>query len=263
VTLRIRRREVLRGLAAAGAGALAASSAHALDPDSRVGIAVLEHGSGYDARPGAVEELLWETTKRTSILVRKRPIGVKATDPALFTLPLLLWLGNGDAPPFETAESNLLGRWVRAGGLLLIDDASPEGADAFDAVVRRELQRLLPGRPLVRLSNDHTVYRSFFLLERPFGRIDRTRTLEGIDLDDRTAVIYSRNDLFGAFGRDPGGGWRLPVVPGGDGQREMALRTGINVLMYATCLSYKRDQVHVTEILRRRKWRVDDGGSVR
>jgi hypothetical protein len=38
---------------------------------------------------------------------------------------------------------------------------------------------------------------------------------------------------------------------------------GINLLMYATCLSYKRDQVHVTEILRRRKWRVDDTGVVR
>jgi hypothetical protein len=47
------------------------------------------------------------------------------------------------------------------------------------------------------------------------------------------------------------------MEPGGDRQREMALRMGINLVMYATCLDYKRDQVHVTEILRRRRWTVE------
>ena len=33
-------------------------------------------------------------------------------------------------------------------------------------------------------------------------------------------------------------------------------RVGINLAMYATCLDYKTDQVHVPFILRRRRWRV-------
>lgn len=256
------RRGVLGALAGA-CGLLLARPAAAFGPEEQIGIALLQYGSGYNRRPGAVEQLLWETTKRTSIDVREKPVVVAPDSPDLFRFPLLVWLGDSGFEPLSEAAVARLGRYLRAGGLLFIDDASPPGVDAFDQGVRRELPRLLPGRDLVRLSNDHTLYRSFFLLERPFGRVERQNFLEGVELDDRTGVIYGRNDLFGAFGRDPGGGWRNPVEPGGDEQREMSFRMGINLLMYATCLSYKRDQVHVTEILRRRKWRVDDSGLVR
>ena len=43
-------------------------------------------------------------------------------------------------------------------------------------------------------------------------------------------------------------------MPGGEAQREMAFRLGINLAMYALCLDYKTDQVHVPFILRRRQW---------
>ncbi len=232
--------------------------AHAtISPETRVGAALLDIGGGATARPSAVEQLLWETSKRTSIQVRERPAVLSPASPGLFEWPLLVWIGVGEVPPLEPAAVTLLGRWVRAGGLLFIDDASPAGGEGFDASVRRELARALPGRPLKRLSGDHTLFRSFYLLEKAYGRIERAPALEGIDHGERTAVVYSRNDLLGAFGRDPGGGWRLPVESGGDRQREMALRMGINLVMYATCLDYKRDQVHVTEILRRRRWTVE------
>jgi len=35
----------------------------------------------------------------------------------------------------------------------------------------------------------------------------------------------------------------------------MALRTGVNLAMYALCLDYKKDQVHVETLLRQRRWR--------
>jgi hypothetical protein len=34
---------------------------------------------------------------------------------------------------------------------------------------------------------------------------------------------------------------------------------GVNLVMYALCLDYKTDQVHVPFIMRRRRWRPDDG----
>ena len=40
-----------------------------------------------------------------------------------------------------------------------------------------------------------------------------------------------------------------PVV-GGD-QREMAFRLGVNIVMYALCLDYKTDQVHLPSIMER------------
>ena len=64
--------------------------------------------------------------------------------------------------------------------------------------------------------------------------------------------------MLGALSRAELGGWSLPVIPGGNAQRERAFRLGINLVMYATCLNYKRDQVHVTAILRRRRWRIEN-----
>lgn len=256
----------LVGLAGLSSGA---GSARAMGLDAKVGIALLAHGVGHDSRPQAVEQLMWETSKRTSIDVRERP-GLVDPEAAqrplppdlaadagnLFRWPLVVWIGAGAAPPLSPAARARLERFLRAGGTLFIDDASPPGDDAFDASVRRELTALWKPAALARLDAEHTLFRSFFLLDRPYGRISRQSHLEGIEFDDRSAIIYSRNDLFGAFGRDSLGQWLLPVVPGGSVQREMAFRTGINLLMYATCLDYKRDQVHTTAILRRRKWRA-------
>jgi len=43
------------------------------------------------------------------------------------------------------------------------------------------------------------------------------------------------------------------VVPGGEGQRELAYRFGVNLVMYALTGSYKADQVHLPAIMERLK----------
>ena len=68
----------------------------------------------------------------------------------------------------------------------------------------------------------------------------------------RLAVILSLNDLAGAVARDEFGEWEYDVGPGGEGAREMTFRLGLNVVMYALCLDYKEDQVHIPFILQRR-----------
>ena len=42
-----------------------------------------------------------------------------------------------------------------------------------------------------------------------------------------------------------------PVVPGGDRQRELAYRFGINIVMYSLTGNYKSDQIHSKSILNR------------
>ena len=42
-----------------------------------------------------------------------------------------------------------------------------------------------------------------------------------------------------------------PVTPGGERQREMAYRFGVNLVMYSMTGNYKSDQVHVPAILER------------
>jgi hypothetical protein len=69
----------------------------------------------------------------------------------------------------------------------------------------------------------------------------------------RLAVLYSGNDMIGAFARDSLGTWEYEVVPGGELQREKSVRLGVNIAMYALCLDYKEDQVHIPFIMKRRR----------
>jgi hypothetical protein len=64
-------------------------------------------------------------------------------------------------------------------------------------------------------------------------------------------VIVGGNDWAGAWAVDRSGRPLNPVVPGGEPQREMAYRFGVNVVMYALTGNYKSDQVHVPAILER------------
>ena len=93
------------------------------------------------------------------------------------------------------------------------------------------------------MRKQHTFYKTFYLLNGARGRLNRDSALRS-RFQDEVPIIYSRNDLFGALCRDQIGGWALPMRSRNQG-RESAFRFGVNLLMYATCLNYKRDQVHV------------------
>jgi hypothetical protein len=64
-------------------------------------------------------------------------------------------------------------------------------------------------------------------------------------------VLLGSHDWAAAWARDGAGRFRFPVVPGGEIQREMAFRFGVNLVMYALTGNYKADQVHVPSILER------------
>jgi hypothetical protein len=149
-----------------------------------------------------------------------------------------------------------LRRHLTMGGMLLLDSAEGRAGGGFDQSVRAMLARLLPSSPLGRLAEDHVLYRSFYLLRVPAGRVLALPYLEAVLIGGRAAVVYSQNDLGGAWARDRYGQWQYDVVPGGELQREQSFRLGVNLAMYALCLDYKSDQVHVPFIMRRRSWQV-------
>jgi uncharacterized protein DUF4159 len=59
------------------------------------------------------------------------------------------------------------------------------------------------------------------------------------------------NDFASAWALDERGRPLYPTVGGGEDQREMAFRTGINIVMHALTGNYKADQVHVPALLER------------
>jgi len=253
---RLDRRAFLKGalLTAAGIGS---SPSQAIGPGQRFRLTSLRYDGAWEPPQGAARLLAEEIRYRTSIDVLETPSAVNADDPKLARLPLAVLSGSGDFS-LRDRERERLRRWIEMGGFLLVDDNTPgAGTSGFREAVVRELGRMFPRTRVERISPEHVVYRSFYRLDYPAGRVIRRPYLEGLRFGRRFGVMICHNDLLGACARDSGGRFLHTPTPGGENQREMALRFGVNIAMYALCLHYKDDQVHLDYLLHRRKWRID------
>jgi hypothetical protein len=246
----------------AGAGAaLVAPRARAIGESSLFRIGQLRLGERWDPRPSALRRLLWEIEKRTSIATAREPKPVALGDDDLHETPFLYLAGDREFTLPGERELERLRQFITYGGFLLIDSAEGSTGGAFDRSVRQLLQASVLGRGHSTriVPRDHVVYKAFYLLDAPVGRLAMSSTMDGVFRDGRLAVGYVQNDLGGAWERDNFGNYRYRCEPGGERQREMSFRLGINLAMYALTLDYKEDQVHVPFIMRRRRWRPDDG----
>jgi hypothetical protein len=193
----------------------------------------------------------WELSRRTSAPAKLVPGTVRADASALLAEPFVIWSGEGPVAPLTFREVEGLRRFILTGGLLFVDDAAPE-TGVFGKEARREVSRVLEDAIVMPLPANHVVYHSFYLLDRPVGRIEGTKAMDGIVRGGLAQVIFSSHDLLGALARDGSGLSSLAVTPGGDQQRERAIRLAVNLAMYLLCSTYKDDQVHAPHLMRRR-----------
>ncbi len=223
--------------------------ARALGDATKLDVAELSLASGSVSRPSAWLRLLYEVEQTTSVETLARVVPLSPEDPSLFDHPLAVLVGQDVLPALSEDAVEQLARYLHYGGFLLIDDASGVKDSAFDEAVRDLCARLFPTRPLAPLSADHSVFRAFFLIDRPLGRTDLVPWLEGVTVGDVTPLVYCRNDLSGALARGQDGRDAFPVVPGGETQRREAVKLGINLVMYALTSNYKHDMTHVRQLL--------------
>lgn len=244
-------RAVARGkslvLALLGGLALAGDAA-ALGPGTGIEVRrVQTSAEELASRAKAAERLAWEIRKRTSIETVLESSSVRFDDPSIFRTPLLYWSSDRGFSPLSERELVGLRRFVEYGGLVIVDDASSEPGD-FEASVRRELARAFPAEQLERVPATHTLFRSFYLLER-------SESLEVLMHAARAAVIFAHDDLGSLWLGDERAESAFGQREVGSELRERAVRLGVNIVMYALCLDYKDDQVHAPFILRRRAGR--------
>ncbi len=250
----LRRRDFLKGLALGAAGAaLGPSRALAFGDSSKFIPAVARHGGSWDRRANGLRRLCWEISNRTSAEVYPEARPFNLADKVLFKYPFLYFGGEGGFPALGDGEVANLRRYLTYGGFVLADANDGSSGDGFDASFRREMARVLPGSPLTRLPPDHVLFKTYYLLDRNGGRLMVRPFLEAATIGMRVALVYSQNDLAGAWSRDEHGDWEFECSPGGESQREVAIRTGVNIAFYAMCLDYKDDAVHLKYILKRRR----------
>lgn len=240
----------MTGLAIFAGGLLFAPEA--LADYSKLTVPIIKYrGGNYKPRPEAVRSLMAQLARRTSIDVNREPVEIAVADPDLYRYPFIYLSGDGAFEPFSQKELRALRHYLGFGGFLLIDDNSSKLHSRFDASVRKLISQLFPKTPLRKIRRDHSVYRSFYLINRAAGRIILNPFLEGISVRGRTVLVYSTNDLGGAWARNKLGHWNYDVIAGGTSQRQESIRLAVNILVYSLTLDYKKDMVHLPIILER------------
>ena len=193
------------------------------------------------------------------------PLGVNLEKDDLTFFPLIYWPMDPREHDLSPAALSRLAEYMRSGGTLVIDTRDLTlGAvrgpnNPGEQTLRRLLGKLdLP--PLAPVPKNHVLTKSYYLISTFPGRWDGgtlwAQVLPPGDApvrggDGVSPVIIGGNDWAAAWAVDGRGHPLVDVTPGGSTQREMALRFGINLVMYAFTGNYKTDQVHVKVILDR------------
>jgi hypothetical protein len=185
------------------------------------------------------------------------PMAVDPEHDELIFFPLIYWPATAAQPPLSAAAAGRVNQYLETGGTILFDTRD-QGTAAGASDSAATLNRLLAGvhiPPLVQIPADHVLTKSFYLMQDFPGRwIGGTLWVEPAEdrvNDGVSTVVVGSNDWASAWAMDGQGMPLYPVVPGGERQREMAYRFGVNLVMYALTGNYKADQVHVPAILER------------
>lgn len=213
-------------------------------------------------------------SKRTSITPGK-PIGIDIENDEIAFYPVLYWPVLPNARPPSAATLAKIDAYMKQGGLIVFDTQDYGFARSPSLTSRTgdttPLQRLLGKLDIPRIEPvpaGHVLTKSFYLLRDFPGRWsggqlwveagggadanpNDARNHRATRTDGVTSIMITSNDLAAAWALDERGRPLFPMVNTRGRQREMAFRTGINIVMHALTGNYKADQVHVPSLLQR------------
>lgn len=190
------------------------------------------------------------------------PQGIDPATDDLSLYPLIYWPIGDSQPPLADRAVTAFNRYLSSGGMLILDSRDQGlGGDGF-RLSRRNLARLAGGLdlpPLALAGSEHVLTRTFYLLSDFPGRWSGGRIWVagnansewGAVNDDTSPVIVGGADWAAAWAQDEQGRPLAAMGAGGELQREMAFRAGVNFVMYALLGNYKSDLVHQAAILSR------------
>jgi len=194
--------------------------------------ATAQYDSGdWDSAPMVPANIIDSIARYTEIPVEPQGAIVPLASEESFRYPLLYLTGHLPVR-FTSRESDVLRRYLERGGLLFVDDHNHDIDGAFHKTATEELTRV--AGKLEQLSNDHELYRSFFLFEN--GPPTTSHELNGwgdnlvhehlfaVMRDNRISVLYSSKDYSSEWSYHP------------DNKRFLSIdntRFAVNLVVYA------------------------------
>jgi hypothetical protein len=195
-------------------------------------IAKLRHAGDWNIAPLAIPNLTTALRDKLKFDVVINHKELFPRDPSLVHYPLI-YLHGRTAVEFTEEDKTALRRHLSPGGGTLFADAAC-GSPAFDASFRRLVAELMPNNPLVPIPK----HDDFFTKRLGYDLSDCRRTpaaggmadfpdLEGVKIDGRWAIIYSKLDLGCALQKQAG-------IECKGYTHESALKIATNIVLYAT-----------------------------
>ena len=198
------------------------------------------------------------------------PMGLDPARDELAFYPFIYWPVVADRPLPPADAVARISNYMKQGGTIVFDTrdaltSRPGGDTSPEQLWLRKLLSSVDVPELEPVPRDHVVTKTFYLLDSFVGRTTIGQTwIEALppDTGDRTnrpvrsgdnvsPIVITSNDLAAAWAVSRNGEPLYPLVPGSGRQREMAIRGGINLVMYTLTGNYKADQVHVRDLLER------------
>ncbi len=226
-----RRQELLILLAAAGAVLVPqkADAGMAL----HVNTSALSEGETY-------ETLARELASRTSLELEKTAKVSRVLNKAALSEPWLFANGVGDLTQPDGRLKPEVATWIKRGGFLVIENQTSE----------QLLSKLTEGMRMavqdgwMALPPDHEMMRSFYLLDALPDC--NSNVWRGFHFDGRLAVIAVPFSLLSVLKDRPS-----PSPCAAQPEFERSVRVFVNLVMVALATDYKKDQIHLPEILKR------------
>jgi len=230
---------------------------------------VLTGDAGVDATTKMGMEGLSRIIQARTSIEPADPMAIDIAKDVIVFFPLIYWPVLPSALPPDDALLAKLSDYMKNGGTIFFDTrednnsfSSLTGSASPATLALRFILDRLDVPALEPVPEGHILTRAFYLLNTFPGRQAngqlwveaRTSGEDSIKAgasDGVSSIIIGSNDYAAAWATDASGNPQFPVSPGGEGQREYAWRTGINVMMYALTGNYKADQVHVPALLER------------
>jgi hypothetical protein len=279
---RLSRRAGLAGVAALGLALALATPGLAQDApaDDRLaqratGDVVLAYVLTGDPRVDQLAEAGLRGLSRTlfarTSIEPAAPIGVNLEADELSFFSFLYWPVTESLPTPSDAAYAKLNRYLRSGGMILFDtrdaDLAEFGMSSPNGRRLQQIARPLDIPPLEPVPADHVLTRTFYLLQdfpgRHYGDVwveaspADAEQVDGMPFrnlnDGVTPVVIGGNDWAAAWAMNDAGAplMRIGRGSGGERQREIAFRFGVNLIMHVLTGNYKSDQVHVPALLER------------
>ncbi len=206
----------------------------------------------------AMNGLATSLNQRTTI----EPTGAKGVIPGqddLVFYPFLYFPVDRDMDPLTDQAAAALNAYMNAGGTLVFD-TQDQGDRAFiSSGAHPGLQKVtakLDIPTIAPVPDDHVLKKAFYLIDEfpgrwASGRVWVEKDANGTARDGVSSVIIGANDWAAGWAITEDGEALTTLEQDIPRQREMSIRYGVNLAMYALSGNYKSDQVHAAALIER------------